>query len=174
MKKFMIMAVMLVGIGMAAFAQSGKWGVGLNLGYGTDLSKPSVGVKALYDVTEKFTVAPSFNYYFQQKESYEGVEVKLNYWDVNCDLHWNLVSKETYRLYPLVGLTYLHAKACTSVSSSGYDVDVAASEGKFGANIGFGSQFRLTDQLVAAAELKYQFISGAGQLVPSVSLMYKF
>lgn len=174
MKKIMIMAVMLVGIGMAAFAQSGKWGVGLNLGYGTDLSKSSVGIKALYDVTEKFTVASSFNYYFQQKENYEGVEVKLNYWDVNCDLHWNLANKDTYRLYPLVGLTYLHAKASTSVSSSGYDVDVAASDGKFGVNLGFGSQFRLADQLSAAAELKYQYIDGTGQIVPSLSLMYKF
>ena len=41
MKKLMIMAFMLIGLSISAFAQN--WGLGVNLGYGNDVSKPSLG-----------------------------------------------------------------------------------------------------------------------------------
>lgn len=171
MKKYFLLAVVAL-LSVTAFAQDGKWGTGINIGYGSasDLSKPSIGVKALYDITDRFAVAPSFNYYFQKKDDYGyGIgEIKVNYWDINCDLHWNVVSKENFKFYPLAGLTYLHAKA--KVSGSGE----SNSDGKFGANIGVGGQLNFASNWSAALEVKYQIISETAQLVPSLSVMYRF
>ena len=41
-------------------------GGGINIGYGTDMSKPFLGAKAHYDITDAFTVAASFNHYFKE------------------------------------------------------------------------------------------------------------
>ena len=41
-------------------------GGGINIGYGTDVSKPFLGAKAHYDITDAFTVAASFNHYFKE------------------------------------------------------------------------------------------------------------
>ncbi|WP_178796002.1 outer membrane beta-barrel protein [Bacteroidaceae bacterium] len=160
MKKLFLLAVVAL-ISVTSFAQDGKWAAGVNIGYGSDISKPSIGVKALYDINNSFTVAPSFNYYFQKKD--EGV--KMNYWDLNCDLHWNVVSKENFKFYPLAGITYLHGKASFEGESG--------SDSWFGANIGVGGQFNLSSNWAAAVEAKYQIIDGS-QFVPSLSLMYRF
>lgn len=160
MKKLFLLAVVAL-ISVTTFAQDGKWAAGVNIGYGSDISKPSIGVKALYDINNSFTVAPSFNYYFQKKD--EGV--KMNYWDLNCDLHWNVVSKESFKFYPLAGITYLHRKASIE--------GISGSDSWFGANIGVGGQFNLSSNWAAAVEAKYQIIDGS-QFVPSLSLMYRF
>lgn len=172
MKRFMIMAVMLIGLGVTAFAQSEKLGIGLNVGYGSEISKPSIGVKALYNITEEFTIAPSFNYYFPEKKRIESVETKLKYWDLNCDVHWNLFNKENYLLYPFAGLAYAHVKGEASEDEWGFSYD--ESGGDFGLNLGFGGQMFLTENLLGTAEVKYQIISGLNQFVPSISLIYKF
>lgn len=172
MKRFMVLSVMLIGFSVAVLAQSGKLGVGLSVGYGSEVSMPSVGVKALYDITEEFAIAPSFNYYFPKTEEYGTVESKLKYWDLNCDLHWNVINKESYLLYPFAGLSYAHADA--EASEDDYGVEVGASGGEFGLNLGFGGQMYLSEKLLGTAEVKYQIISGLNQFVPSVSLIYRF
>ena len=170
MKKLFLLAVVAL-ISVTTFAQDGKWAAGVNIGYGcaSDISKPSIGVKALYNISDKLAVAPSFNYYFQNKYKEEGFELKINCWDVNCDLHWNVVSKENFKFYPLAGLTYLHAKV-----SGDDDIVEGGSDGKFGANVGIRGQFNFGSNWAAAIEAKYQIISDVSQLVPSLSLMYRF
>ena len=178
MKKLMIMALMLIGFGISASAQN--FGLGVNVGYGTEVSNPSFGVKALYDINESFTLAPSFNYYLpktMETVEYGGIsaESKLKCWDVNLDLHWTCYDADMYQLYPLVGISYFNVKAEAEASGGGYDVEVdAGSEGKFGVNLGFGGQLCLTENWLVSAEVKYQIISDLNQFVPSVSLMYKF
>lgn len=160
MKKFIVMALMLIGIGVSASAQN--FGLGVNLGYGSEISKPSFGVKALYDVTETFALAPSFNFYLKE-EAYGG---DVKYWDANFDIHWICYDADMYQLYPLAGVTYLGVK----VSEDGY----SESDGKLGVNLGFGGQLYLTDTWLISAEVKYQIIDNVNQFVPSLSLMYKF
>lgn len=161
MKKFLLVVAMAF-IASVSFAQSGKWAAGVNLGYGcaSDISKPSIGVKALYNISDQFTLAPSFNYYFQKKY----YDLKVNFWNLNCNLHWNVVSKENVRIYPLAGITYLDA----IVSGDG------EADGKFGANLGAGGQLNIGSNWAASLEVKYQIISETAQLVPSLSLMYRF
>lgn len=168
MKKFLLATVMAL-ISSISFAQIGKWAAGLNVGYGSDISKPSIGAKVLYDISEQFTVAPSFNYYFQKKED----GIKANYWDLNGDLHWNVVSKENLKFYPLAGFTYMHGKASVDAE---YDEEeeISASDSWLGANVGAGVQFNLGPNFTASIEAKYQIISETAQFVPSLSLMYRF
>lgn len=164
MKKIMIMALMLIGFGISASAQN--FGLGVNLGYGSEIEKPSFGIKALYDINESFTLTPSFNYYL--KEEVDGFDI--NFWDINLDLHWNCYDADMYQLYPLAGVTYLKGKV--SAEESGFEI--SSSDGKFGVNLGFGGQLYLTENWLVSAEVKYQIIDNVNQFVPSLSLMYKF
>ena len=56
MKK-LFMAVVAAFISLASFAQSGSWSVGLNFGYGTDISKPFLGGRVMYGINDAFDVA---------------------------------------------------------------------------------------------------------------------
>ncbi len=176
MKKLMIMAFMLIGLSISAFAQN--WGLGVNLGYGNDVSKPSLGLKALYDISETFTIAPSLNIYLPKTESASesgiNAEAKLKCWDINADIHWNFYNQDNCKLYPLAGISYFNAKVSAEVSAGGYSEGASESEGKFGINLGFGGQMHLTEAWIASAEIKYQIIEEFKQFVPSLSLIYKF
>lgn len=169
MKKNFLLAIMVL-LSVTAYAQSEKFAVGLNIGYGAEVKKLSIGVKANYDINKMFAIAPSFNYYFQDKESYDGMEAKLNVWDLNCDLHFNVIRKESFKLYPLAGITYMHPKVTVSYEGQ----EESASDGKVGANLGVGAQFAIASRFVIAPEVKYQIISDYNQFVASVALMYKF
>jgi len=180
MKK-LCLAILMVAISSVAFAQSGKLAAGINIGYGSEISKPSFGIKAVYDINKAFSVAPSFNYYLKQTDEFsEGsttVEASSKYWDINCDLHWNLLSKENLKIYPLVGITYLHCKIDGSVSGESMSIEVedAYSEGEIGANLGVGTQLNIASHWAASLEVKYQIIGdGGSQFVPALSLMYRF
>lgn len=161
MKKYFLVIAMFIA-SVATFAQDNKWGVGLNIGYGTDVSKPFLGVKGHYDMTEAFTVAASFNHYF--KDTYEGVDVK--FWDINADVHWNVLHGETFKFYPLVGLAYLHGKASDEENSN--------TDGFFGVNIGVGTQINLGANWGIGVEAKYQILKDVSQFVPMATVMYRF
>ena len=119
-----------------------------------------------FNIKPAFSLAAGFNYYFKRTLDTEPFEVEGKYWDVNLDFHWNVFRGDAYKLYPLIGLTYLHAKA----SVAGFSV----SDGEAGLNLGFGGQWNFAEQWGVAAEAKYQAYSGGGQFVPSISLMYRF
>ena len=168
MKKMFFMLLLMLGIASSAFAQKSEsqWNAGVTLGYGTDVSKGFVGVRAMYDIKPAFSLAAGFNYYFKRTLDTVPFEVEGKYWDVNLDFHWNVFRGDAYKLYPLIGLTYLHAKA----SVAGFSV----SDGEAGLNLGLGGQWNFAEQWGVAAEAKYQAYSGGGQFVPSISLMYRF
>lgn len=174
MKKLIVLAFMLISISVTAFSQTTGIGFGLNLGYGDEVSKPSLGAKMLFSINDEFTIAPSFNYYFADKFELFGVETKLSCWDLNADVHWNFYHKDHYKLYPFIGLMYFNEKK--SVEADVADIEIASSEseGKFGINLGFGGQMDLAENLIASAEIKYQIISNFNQFIPSLSLIYMF
>ena len=160
------MAVAMAFISVAGFAQSGSWSVGLNFGYGTDISKPFLGGRVMYGINDAFDVAGSFNYYFKDKYDFGyGDDFTMKWWDINADVHWNAFRGEKHKLYPLAGLTFMQAKA----SSGG----VSDSDGKFGVNLGIGGSYDFTSHFAVGVELKAQIISGT-QFVPMASFMYKF
>ena len=153
MKKLFLTTIvcLLAAVGMQA--QSGKWGVGLNLGYGTEVSKAYLGGRVLYDIDDRFDVVGSFNHYFKDHE--------VKFWDINADFHWNAIRRGLFEFYPLAGVGILHWKA-------GKD-----SENWFAVNIGAGIMFNLTDHWKLGGELKGQIMSDS-QFVPQITAMYRF
>lgn len=153
MKKLFLATIvcLLAAVGMQA--QSGKWGVGLNLGYGTEVSKAYLGGRVLYDIDDRFDVVGSFNHYFKDHE--------VKFWDINADFHWNAIRRGLFEFYPLAGVGILHRKA-------GKD-----SENWFAVNIGAGIMFNLTDHWKLGGELKGQIMSDS-QFVPQITAMYRF
>lgn len=156
MKKFFLMTVicLLAAVG-GAQAQSGKWGIGLNLGYGTDVlgGQGFLGGRVLYDIDPRFDVVGSFNRYFKD----HGVKA----WDINADFHWNVYRQPVFEVYPLVGISLLHGK-------SG-----AWKENYFGVNLGAGIMFNINEHWKIGVEAKGQIMSDS-QFVPMISAMYRF
>ena len=166
MKKLFLFVAMCCIVSVTALAQENKWAVGLNVGYGTDISKFFLGAKVQYDITDAFTAAASFNHFF--KDSYDigmGEKFTAKWWDINVDVHWNFIHTETLKVYPLVGITYLNVKSSYEGQSS--------TDGKFGANIGIGGQYNISSNWAVGIEAKYQIIEG-GQFVPMATIMYRF
>ncbi len=153
-KLFLAIVVCLLGV-VGAQAQEGKWGVGLNLGYGTNVlgGQGFLGGRVLYDIDPRFDVVGSFNRYFKE----HGVKM----WDVNADFHWNVYRQELFEVYPLVGLTLLHGKAGSY------------KDNWFGVNLGAGIMFNINDRWKIGAEMKGQIMSDS-QFVPMISAMYRF
>ena len=153
MKKLFLTTIvcLLAAVGMQA--QSGKWGVGLNLGYGTEVSKAYLGGRVLYDIDDRFDVVGSFNHYFKDHE--------VKFWDINADFHWNAIRRGLFEFYPLAGVGILHGK------------DGKDSENWFAVNIGAGIMFNLTDHWKLGGELKGQIMSNS-QFVPQITAMYRF
>lgn len=168
MKKSLFTIAMLF-MAIITCAQENKFSAGIVLGYGTDISKASLGGRVVWDITDPFSVAVGFNRYF--KDSYDNgfTEVDVKYWDLNFDFHWNVLRGESYNVYPLIGLTYLHGKATAEAGG----MKESDSDGKFGANLGIGGQYNFSENWGAAIEAKYQIRDG-GQFVPALSVMYRF
>lgn len=182
-KVFLIIAMSL--ITLAGFAQGdkwndkvGQWNAGIVIGYGTDISKPSFGIRGVYDIVNAFSVAGSFNYYLKDSEDfdagYASASADLKWWDINVDGHWNFFRGNNYKIYALVGIGYIHSKLTTSESAGEYERDDSVSDGAVAGNFGIGGQYNFTEQWGAAFEAKYQVYSGGGQFVPAVSVMYRF
>lgn len=158
MKKALLTAGLILVAG-AAFAQKGVTSIGARLGYGADFEKFSIGAQVRHGFTNELRGAASFDYYFTDK----GITV----WDINADLHYLFPLDSKFTVYPLVGLSYLHAKVDLGNNGS-------ASDGKLGLNLGGGIDYNFASNLALTGELKYQFVSGHGQLVPSIGIAYKF
>ncbi len=155
MKKFFVTMLVCLMTSAALWAQEGKWGVGLNLGYGTEASQAFLGGRVLYDIDDRFDVVGSFNRYFKDGE--------LITWDINADFHWNVYHEELFEVYPLVGLTLLHQKIGV----------IDYKDSFFGVNLGAGIMFNITENWKIGAEMKGQIMSDS-QFVPLVTAMYRF
>lgn len=115
-------------------------------------------------------------------------------WEINANAHYLFNIGDKFKVYPLVGLTYVHGhfsgfdtpnyggsgggdwgwgapmrKANGELNSDGsYDT------GKFGVNLGGGAQYDLTDNLMLNFEVKYSLVSDLDQCVISLGAAYKF
>lgn len=153
MKKIFVTMMVCLMASTALWAQEGKWGIGLNLGYGTGTSQAFLGGRLLYDIDDRFDVVGSFNRYFKDHG--------LKSWDINADFHWNVYRESLFEVYPLVGISIFHQKW-----ESWKDT-------WFGVNIGAGIMFNINDHWKIGAELKGQIMSDS-QFVPLATAMYRF
>ncbi len=182
-KLFLTLCVAFIGV--SAFAQKGETAVGINLMYGTEISNLGIGAKAQYNFTDAIRGEASFNY-FLEKDA-------MKMWDININAHYLFPVANKLKLYPLVGVTYTNWNLGSSIlsdienelkdmyddwgipSDDAEDFDSGSnSKGKFGANLGAGVQYDLSDKFAIGLEVKYQLVSDFNQVVFGIGGTYKF
>ena len=182
-KLFVLMSFIALGMG-SAFAQKGEKAVGVNLGYGTEISNLGIGAKFQYGITDAIRTESAFNYFLKK----DGATM----WDINVNAHYLFPVADKFNVYPLVGLTYanckvggwsyegLTAKEIQELIDAGIIEDASemtgssGSEGRFGVNLGAGVQYDLSSKLAINFEVKYQLIKDFNQAVFGVGIAYKF
>lgn len=137
-----------------ASAQAKTAAVGLNLNYGTEIESLGLGVKGSYCFTDHIRGEASFNYFFPKDH--------FTMWEINANAHYLFNIGDKFKVYPLVGLTYVHGHWSNK------------NTGKFGVNLGGGAQYDLTDHLMLNFEVKYSLVSDLDQCVISLGAAYKF
>lgn len=83
-----------------ASAQAKTAAVGLNLNYGTEIESLGLGVKGSYCFTDHIRGEASFNYFFPKNH--------FTMWEINANAHYLFNIGDKFKVYPLVGLTYVH------------------------------------------------------------------
>lgn len=202
MKKTLFMFAALVMLATSASAQfsnskssrtssdDSRGAIGVNVSLATgDIGTIGFGAKAQYRFIDQFRGEASFNYFL--KKDY------VSSWDVNLNFHYLIPVANSIKVYPLAGVTYKRVITDTegamedalgdwydlyraygygsgSSSSFSSSSDSSNSTGKFGANLGAGVDFDLSDSWKLNFETKYQLISDYGQVVFTVGAAYKF
>lgn len=135
---------------------------GVEFAYAGKMEAIGLGVRLLYGINENIRLDLSDHYYF--KKDYKYLD------DLNLNVHYLFDVADNLQLYPLGGITLMLWKVeiDTPIGKFG------DSDSKFGANLGGGVQYALTDQLMLNGEVKFQLISDTNQLVLSAGLIYKF
>lgn len=165
-----------------ASAQAKTAAVGLNLNYGTEIESLGLGVKGSYCFTDHIRGEASFNYFFPKNH--------FTMWEINANAHYLFNIGDKFKVYPLVGLTYVHGHWSNKYSVGGgwrlglgapmrkangeITVNESYNTGKFGVNLGGGAQYDLTDNLMLNFEVKYSLVSDLDQCVISLGAAYKF
>ena len=157
MKKFLMIAFMAL-MSTTMFAQQGATWVGANVNYGLDSDYKNLGfgAKVQYEFIDNFRAEASFNYFL--KKDY------CTMWDVNLNVHYLIHAGDKLTIYPLVGLTLLDTK----VEVFG----VSASDSNFGANVGAGIEYPLTDGIKLNVEGKYQIVKDWDRPVISAGVSF--
>lgn len=166
-KKILLFFVMATAMLMAN-AESGEWAVGGQVVYGTKAETAGLGLHVKHCFTEALRANLSSNYYFK----HHGVIA----FDVNLEANYLFNVGEKVRLYPLAGvvLGIWHADG-VNVSYGGMNFGVdGKTESKFGGNVGGGFEYLVSDHLGLNAEVKYQIISHASQVVFGIGASYRF
>lgn len=167
MKKVLLLFVMSAAMLMAN-AESGEWAVGGQVVYGSKAETAGIGLHVKNCLTDAFRASLSSNYYFKH--------AGVNAFDVNLEANYLFNLGEKVRVYPLAGvvLGIWHSDG-VNASVGGVDIGVdGQTDTKFGANVGGGIDYLVGEHWGLNAEVKYQIISHASQVVFGIGASYKF
>ena len=134
----MIAAMMLMSVG--AFAQDGKFAVGVDFNYliDSDNSRMAPGVKLQYEFIEDFRAEVNFKYY--PKKYY------VSNWNVNANIQYVIPVTDMFRVYPLVTFGVLGSSPEYGEGSSAF---------VFGG--GAGAEYFLTENVKVYLDAIYQY-----------------
>jgi outer membrane protein X len=165
-KLFLTMLVVLMSV--SAIAQDKKYGVGINLLYGTKIKSLGFGVKGQYYATEAIRLEANADYFMKNNKFDDVEDYDMKMWDVNVVGHYLIPVAESMKVYPLAGVgitNWVHSAISTKT--------------KFAVNLGGGFQFDVAEDFALSAEAKYQIIDkwgdvSLGQAVFAIGAVYKF
>lgn len=156
MKKFLLSIMCVVSAFCIARADSGDIAVGVQLDHGSCWNQIGLGARVQIGFTDELRLEPSFNYYFRQDD--------MATWDVDLNLHYVFDVADSFNVYPLAGLFV------SNWDHEGWK----DSDTRFGANLGAGAEYAITDVVALTGELKYMLTGDYRQLVTSVGVTFKF
>ncbi len=153
MRKLLLTLVLAASFSIA-FSQS-KGDIRAQLGgdFGFDTELLGLNLGGEYFITEQFSAAPNFTFYFPDYGSLNTLNVDARYYFTQEILQW----------YGMLGFT----NNWVTVDTPGENV----TNSNAGANIGAGGVLKFADQLAFNPELKYQIQDG-GQAVFRLGLVY--
>ena len=159
MKKIVLMLMMAI-FSLGAFAQTeqGESAVGFNIGYGFDSKNATLGIDYRYNITDAIRINPSLSY-FAKNDGHST-------WAIDLNAHYLVKINSVFGFYPLAGLDL----SFWNFGAGDVDADFT----RFGANVGLGGEFYLTDKLTLGAEVKYNIIKDFDQALLGFRIGYSF
>lgn len=170
LKRVLVGGLLLTISAVSAYGQ-GKFAVGINGLYGTQIKSFAVGAKVQYDITSHFRAEDAFNYFFKK----DGVSM----WENNVNVHYLFYLGEKFRIYPLAGFTIVGTKIDTKSAVPAEYQQYIGDAGKssktyFGGNVGGGIEYLITPHLAVGVEGKYSIVKDVDQGVFGIGVTYKF
>jgi len=157
--KTILLILCLAGISNVSNAQI-RLGPLVAFGTDTDLG---LGVKAKFDLNDKFKISPSIIYLGGDKETIGASSVKSSFIEINGDVHYAFSETESVLFYGIGGLNIITGSV--KISGTGI-IDGKTSDTDVGLNLGAGAEFGIADKFDAFAEAKFG-VGGAEQLLIS-------
>ncbi len=155
----------LLSLGFAFSAQAQEnTRIGGFLAYGTEIENIGIGANAEFPIMKNLTISPSLIYYLPKNE----YGVKVNWFEVNANANYYFVSQDNMSIYALGGLNYSSVKVTFDEALLG---SYSSSDGRFGLNLGGGINFKIRENIIPFAELKYVIID-EGQLVAGAGVKF--
>lgn len=159
-KNVYILAFLLVSLGANSALAQGKVYPGIS--FGSEIENVGITLGGEFFVSEKISITPDFIYYLPKKESevYSGgkIEVKSKLWELNGNVHYYFVNKQSIGFYGLGGLNYSHVSVDykqTDTDTGQTEAEFELGDGEIGLNLGIGANFSLGKSFSPFVEMKY-------------------
>lgn len=174
MKNFfrsIVCAIALVCFASSAHAQLGDTqnAIGVNFGYGVgnyDFNNFGLGIRYNRNLSEALRLDINGMYYFKSgypsnfnTKDVETTGKGTDWFDVNLNAHYLFGLSEKVYLYPIFGLTTMFGY--TNIKTD--DDKFTDKHFRFGANLGMGGQYNITDDFGVTLEAKYKLVSSSNK-----------
>ncbi|MCK5814999.1 MAG: hypothetical protein KAH07_03545 [Flavobacteriaceae bacterium] len=137
--------------------------------YASEIGNIGIGLNGAYEITEKYEVAIAFTHIFEKDY------MKWNMLDF--DGHYNFYQHdEKLNVYGLAGLAVTFWKFTIPAMDYGYGYTSPEMTGKdtsIGLNLGVGANYKLTDNLNLAPEMRFTVMDGSYFRI-GVAVQYMF
>lgn len=163
-KLLLLLACVLMSVGAYAQHKQGQSAVGLNIGYnfndggGLGDGNAMIVFDYRYSITDEVRIAPSLTYLVKNDQ--------LSAWAIDVNAHYLFQLSDMFGFYPLAGLSLSFWKQDLGL--------VSVNETYFGANIGLGGEFYLTDAITLGLEAKYNIVKDVDAAALAVRIGYTF
>jgi len=143
-QKTTLFTILIILGSLQAFSQTNVGGL---LGYASEIETAGIGITGEKFINGKFSIAPSFVYFFSKTQSI----IKQNMWELNGDVNYQYYTTGTVRVFFIGGLNLTGIKE----SSTDPSFPFSTTDTKIGINVGTGISFDVSQKLQPFFMLKY-------------------
>lgn len=162
MKKMLFVSIVALICVASLHAQKGDFSIGGQFNYASKNTMVGLGANIQYEFINDFRVSPEFIYYLENDD--------LSAFNCNLNFHYLIHPGGNFILYPMVGFSF--ARFHDDYWDD--EIDDYSGETRFGANIGFGAEYRLNEHIRFYTEERFQILKDWNQGVTSLGIRYKF